>query len=75
MFLVKDMFRQTGGIVVQQIWHTPSVQGMKKEHRGYVTAVILAAALIMCVFGVMSGEAGIVFTKAANICMECIGLG
>ena len=35
--------------------------------------LLLAAGLI--VLGVRSGEAQLVFTKAARICMECIGLG
>lgn len=30
--------------------------------------------LMMC-YGIFRGEAGIVFTKAIHICMECIGIG
>ena len=38
------------------------------------TAALLLA-LGMVVFGYVSGEAETVFSKAVNICMECIGLG
>lgn len=43
---------------------------MKIINRGlYLTAALLI------IYGIMSGEATTVFTKAAKICMECIGLG
>ena len=37
--------------------------------------VLTLAAIIFIVLGVMNGSAKAVFTKAANICTECIGLG
>ena len=42
---------------------------------GWLTVVLFAVALIMCVYGAATGDAAAVFTKAARICMECIGLG
>lgn len=35
--------------------------------------VILGLAIMG--FGIYRGEASVVFTKAINICMECIGIG
>ncbi len=48
---------------------------MLKKDRNYLGLILLAAALGMCVWGFASGEAEVVFAKASNICMECIGLG
>ncbi|MFR3786921.1 CD1871A family CXXC motif-containing protein [Agathobaculum desmolans] len=43
--------------------------------RNRTAMVLLAAAALFLVLGVMRGEQEIVFRKAVNICMECIGLG
>ena len=37
--------------------------------------VFIALAIFFLVVGVRQGEAEIVFRKATNLCMECIGLG
>ena len=34
-----------------------------------------AAAVSMIIFGLERGEASMIFSRAARICMECIGLG
>ena len=36
---------------------------------------ILAAAVLLLIWGFVSGGAADVLTKAINICTECIGLG
>ena len=48
---------------------------MKKEPPKILIAILLAAALGICIYGAATGQAQEVFIKAANICMECIGLG
>ena len=39
----------------------------------FLIAACLAAGFIL--FGIFRGEVSIVFQKAVNICLECIGLG
>lgn len=34
-----------------------------------------AAGLVMMAVGISRGEMAVVFEKAVNICMECIGIG
>ena len=48
---------------------------MKREYSFLPALILLIAALALCVYGFVSGEAQTVFMKAATICMECIGLG
>jgi hypothetical protein len=48
---------------------------MKQFFSRHLGAILLLAALAMCVYGAACGEAEAVFRKAARICMECIGLG
>ncbi len=40
-----------------------------------VRAVVLAAAVIFLIHGIMNGSMQDVLVKAVNICTECIGLG
>ena len=47
----------------------------RKEAPAAVTFVLFAAAAAACAYGAYSGEINIIFNKAINICMECIGIG
>ncbi len=47
----------------------------KKTQSPILTIILLIAALAACIYGFVSGEAGVVLAKAIRICMECIGLG
>lgn len=44
----------------------------KRRFAGFICA---AAGLCMIAAGVMRGEMAVVFTKAINICLECVGIG
>lgn len=46
-----------------------------KRPGSLVSAIILAAAIVFILLGVMNGGAEDVLIKAVNICTECIGLG
>ncbi len=43
--------------------------------RMWIGRLILAVAVVMIVIGCFTGETNNVIQKAANICMECIGIG
>ena len=51
------------------------MKNMMNKNRKMITLLCLILALGMCIYGAVSGEAEVIFTKAVNICMECIGLG
>lgn len=36
---------------------------------------LMLAGLVLMIIGIANKEVGTVFQKAANICMECIGIG
>ena len=46
---------------------------MKKQ--AFVTTGLIMLALALVVVGMLRGEDTVVWRKAVNICMECIGLG
>lgn len=43
--------------------------------RNWKCCVLLLLAVLFLSLGIWRGEAGVVYQKASNICMECIGLG
>lgn len=45
------------------------------KHKKTIWAVLVAAAIVLIVFGVINGGARDVLAKAVKICSECIGLG
>lgn len=48
----------------------------KKAANSKWTSLFLATVgLLLMAFGIFRGEMAVVFTKAINICMECIGIG
>ena len=48
---------------------------MTKKDKNLISVTILILSLGFMVYGVYRGEVNSVFTKAINLCMECIGIG
>ncbi len=44
-----------------------------REHR--IGMIVFILGIIFMILGAARGETEVVFRKAVNICMECIGLG
>jgi drug/metabolite transporter (DMT)-like permease len=59
-----DSRRKINMIMIKKITET--------KWTGVVLAII---GILLIVFGIYRGEMSVVFTKAINICMECIGIG
>ena len=48
---------------------------MKERTKTVIGIVLFCAFLAMFLMGMNTPEADIVFKKATNICLECIGIG
>lgn len=48
---------------------------MSRLRSNGVAAALLAIAAVFMLAGAARGEVDVLFRKATNICMECIGLG
>ena len=59
-----DSRRKINMIMIKKITET--------KWTGVVLAII---GILLMFFGIYRGEMSVVFTKAINICMECIGIG
>lgn len=46
-----------------------------KSARRTIPIVLLVLSAGFLVLGVLNGEVAIVLSRAANICLECIGIG
>ena len=47
----------------------------KITETNWAGVVLAILGILLMIFGIYRGEMSVVFTKAINICMECIGIG
>lgn len=47
----------------------------KWTYSRWIGPIIAGAGILMMCYGIFRGEMAVVFTKAVNICLECIGIG
>jgi hypothetical protein len=48
---------------------------MTEQQKNLFTGILVGLAALCLALGVMRGEDTVVWRKAVNVCMECIGLG
>ena len=48
---------------------------MNERKKTLISGVLVGLAALCLVLGVIRGEDTVVWRKAVNVCMECIGLG
>lgn len=48
---------------------------MTQKQKNWITGGIVLLAAVFLTIGVLRGENTVVWRKAVNLCMECIGLG
>ncbi len=47
----------------------------KRPISTFLCLAFIISGCVMMAIGILRGEVGTVFTKAVNICLECIGIG
>ncbi|MBF1352890.1 MAG: hypothetical protein M3I20_05320 [Mogibacterium diversum] len=48
---------------------------MSKKYKRLIPAALIVAGIVMLIIGASRGEIMTVFSKAATVCLECIGIG
>jgi len=54
---------------------TEEIMLQKITESRWIGPALAVLGILLMIFGIYRGEVSVVFTKAINICMECIGIG
>ena len=62
-------------VAVRQPVKKAAAPAKKLDAKRRLQLIVAIAAVVFIILGVINGSAKAVYTKAANICTECVGLG
>ena len=70
--IVSGVKPKTGKASKNAVWMKPQAE---PQHVNTLRAVVVIAAVLLIIAGILNGGALDVLVKAINICTECVGLG
>lgn len=51
------------------------MQKLKRKQSNFITSLLFIIGITFMTYGILRSEVPVMFEKAINICLECIGIG